>query len=162
MYLSKCFFLQKYDCMLVKIQQSLLYSLIMNVVEQDFELGFTLFKTPASFLMNANLIPCASFRYGRSERYRCLACWHWIGSERLWITNYSSEGCRIHRVLPRAGSTVGCRISWTGSGFRVAGGAQRGGFNRYFSERFCQCWQSFYFGAGLGAGLSFYGVQTLS
>ena len=36
----------------------------MNVVEQDFELGFTLFKTPASFLIDVNLIPCASFHYG--------------------------------------------------------------------------------------------------
>ena len=36
----------------------------MDVVEQDFELGFTLFKTPASFLMNTNLIPCAPFRWG--------------------------------------------------------------------------------------------------
>ena len=41
----------------------------MNVVEQDFELGFNLFKTPASFLINTNLILCASFHYGGSERY---------------------------------------------------------------------------------------------
>ena len=45
----------------------------MNVVEQDFELAFTLFKTPESFLINTNLIPCASFRYKRSEWYQCLA-----------------------------------------------------------------------------------------
>ena len=48
----------------------------MNVVEQDVELGFTLFKTPASFLINADLIPSASSRYGGSERYRCLDCSH--------------------------------------------------------------------------------------
>ena len=48
----------------------------MNVVEQDFELGFTLFKTLASFLMNTNLIPCASFRYGVSEQHQCLAYLH--------------------------------------------------------------------------------------
>ena len=36
----------------------------MNFEEQDFELGFALFKTPASFLMDASLIPCASFAVG--------------------------------------------------------------------------------------------------
>ena len=36
----------------------------MNFVEQDFELGFALFKTPASFLMDASLIPCASVAVG--------------------------------------------------------------------------------------------------
>ena len=36
----------------------------MNFVEQDFELGFALFRTPASFLMGASLIPCASFAVG--------------------------------------------------------------------------------------------------
>ena len=41
----------------------------MNVVEEDFELGFTLFKTPANFLINTNLIHFASFHYKRSERY---------------------------------------------------------------------------------------------
>ena len=45
----------------------------MNVVEQDFELGFALFKTPESFLINTNLIPCASFRYKRYELYQFLA-----------------------------------------------------------------------------------------
>ena len=46
----------------------------MNVVEQDSELGFTLFKTPASFLIDASLIPSTSSRYGGSERYGCLGC----------------------------------------------------------------------------------------
>ena len=36
----------------------------MNFVEQDFELAFALFKIPASFLMDASLIPCASFAVG--------------------------------------------------------------------------------------------------
>ena len=78
MYLSKCFFYRNNseDCILVKIKQSLLYSLIMNVVEQDFKLGFTLFKTPARFVIGANLIPCASSRCGNSEWCRCLVCWH--------------------------------------------------------------------------------------
>ena len=36
----------------------------MNFVEQDFELGFPVFKAPASFPMDANLIPFASFAVG--------------------------------------------------------------------------------------------------
>ena len=48
----------------------------MNVVEQDSELGFTLFKTPASFLMDVSLIPSASSRYGGSKRYGCLGYSH--------------------------------------------------------------------------------------
>ena len=48
----------------------------MNVVEEDFELGFPLFKTLANFLINTNLIHFASFQYKRSERYQCLAYLH--------------------------------------------------------------------------------------
>ena len=36
----------------------------MNFVEQDFKLGFALFKVLASFLMDASLIPCVSFAVG--------------------------------------------------------------------------------------------------
>ena len=62
---------------LVKIWQGLFYSLLMNFMKQDFELGFALFKTPAGFLVDASLIPCASFTVG--GRGRCLACWHFGG-----------------------------------------------------------------------------------
>ena len=71
----------------------------MNFVEQDFELGFPLFKTPASFLMDANLIPCASFAVGGLSGVGVWLAgiliawyWYWIGSGRLWVANCCSGG----------------------------------------------------------------------
>ena len=85
---------------------------------------------------------------------------YWYQARAFWIDGRRCGCCAVFGWCDSGWSAIIRGIFETGSGFRGRGGG--GGVNFCFKEFLASVYKIFIFTLGLGTGLSFYGVWSLS